>query len=168
MCGRFTLFSSPRELQRFFGTPPPSFEILSNYNVAPTQEIPVIIQHEDGRHLKKRHWGLVPFWAKDTSIGSRMINARVETITSKPAFRTAIKHRRCLIPANGFMNGRANQGVNNPTISICLPVNRLPSQVYGKSGRIRMRLLTQRCSSPALSSPRMSAIRSRMSTTECP
>jgi putative SOS response-associated peptidase YedK len=73
-----------------------------NYNVAPTQKIPVIIQHEDGRHIRKRHWGLVPVWAKEKTIGSRMINARVETITSKPAFRTAIKHRQCLIPANGF------------------------------------------------------------------
>jgi putative SOS response-associated peptidase YedK len=114
MCGRFTLFSSPRELQRFFGTPPPSFEIQPSYNVAPTQEIPVIIQHEDGRHLKKRHWGLVPVWAKDTSIGSRMINARVETVASKPAFRAAIKQRRCLIPANGFYEWFGKAGNKQP------------------------------------------------------
>ena len=120
MCGRFTLFSSPRELQRFFGTPPPSFEFSPNYNVAPTQEIPVIIQHENGRHLKKRHWGLVPFWAKDTSIGSRMINARVETITSKPAFRAAIKQRRCLIPANGFYEWFGKAGNKQPYY-FCLP-----------------------------------------------
>jgi putative SOS response-associated peptidase YedK len=82
--------------------------------VAPTQEIPAIIQNEDGRHLKKRRWGLVPFWAKDTSIGSRMINARVETITSKPAFRTAIKHRRCLIPANGFYEWQGKSGSKQP------------------------------------------------------
>ena len=114
MCGRFTLFSSPRELQQFFGTLSPSFEILPNYNVAPTQDIPVIIQHDDGRHLKKRHWGLVPVWAKDTSIGSRMINARVETITSKPAFRVAIKQRRCLIPANGFYEWKGKAGNKQP------------------------------------------------------
>jgi putative SOS response-associated peptidase YedK len=114
MCGRFTLFSSPRELQQFFGTPPPSFEIQPSYNVAPTQEIPVIIQIEDGRHIKKRHWGLVPFWAKDISIGSRMINARVETITSKPAFRAAIKLRRCLIPANGFYEWLGKAGNKQP------------------------------------------------------
>jgi len=120
MCGRFTLFSSPRELQQFFGTPPPSFEIQPNYNVAPTQEIPVIIQHEDGKNLKKRRWGLVPFWAKDTSIGSRMINARVETVTSKSAFRSAIKQRRCLIPANGFYEWQGKSGNKQPYY-FCLP-----------------------------------------------
>jgi putative SOS response-associated peptidase YedK len=114
MCGRFARFSLSRELERFFNAHPPSFEILPNYNVAPTQEIPVIIQQEDDRHLKKRHWGLVPFWAKDISIGSRMINARVETITSKPAFRNALKQRRCLIPANGFYEWKGKAGNKQP------------------------------------------------------
>jgi putative SOS response-associated peptidase YedK len=114
MCGRFTLFSSPRELQQFFGTSSPSFEILPNYNVAPTQDIPVIIQHEDGRHLKKRHWGLVPFWAKEKAIGCKMINARAETVASKPAFRTAIKQRRCLISANGFYEWKGKAGNRQP------------------------------------------------------
>jgi putative SOS response-associated peptidase YedK len=122
MCGRFTLFSSPREIQQFFGTLPPSFEIQPNYNVAPTQEIPVIIQYEGSRHLKKHHWGLVPFWAKDASIGSRMINARVETITVKPAFRAAIKQHRCLIPANGFYEWLGLAGNKQPYY-FCLPSN---------------------------------------------
>ena len=104
---------TPRDSTVFWDSPP-SFEIHPNYNVAPTQEIPVIIQHEDGRHLKKRHWGLVPFWAKDTSIGSRMINARVETVASKSAFRTAIKQRRCLIPANGFYEWLGKAGNKQP------------------------------------------------------
>ena len=69
MCGRFARYSLSRELERYFNAHPPSFEILPNYNVAPTQEIPVIIRHEEDRHIKKRHWGLVPFWAKDISIG---------------------------------------------------------------------------------------------------
>jgi putative SOS response-associated peptidase YedK len=114
MCGRFTLFSSPKDIQRFFDVQPISFDLQPNYNVAPTQEIPLIIQHEGGRHLKKRHWGLVPFWAKDTSIGSRMINARVETITAKPAFRAAFKQRRCLIPANGFYEWFGKSGNKQP------------------------------------------------------
>jgi putative SOS response-associated peptidase YedK len=114
MCGRFARYSLSRELERLFNAHPPSFEIQPNYNVAPTQEIPVIIQHEDGRHIKKRHWGLVPFWAKDVSIGSRMINARVETVTSKPAFRAALKHRRCLIPANGFYEWKGKAGSKQP------------------------------------------------------
>lgn len=114
MCGRFARYSLSREIERYFNAQPFSFEIQPNYNVAPTQEIPVIIQHEDDRHIKKRHWGLVPFWAKDISIGSRMINARVETVTSKPAFRAALKQRRCLIPANGFYEWFGKSGNKQP------------------------------------------------------
>jgi hypothetical protein len=79
---------------------------------------------QDGRHLNKRHWGLVPFWAKDTSIGSRIINARAETVASKSAFRTAIKQRRCLIPATGSTSGLENRGTSSPIIFILLPGNR--------------------------------------------
>jgi putative SOS response-associated peptidase YedK len=114
MCGRFARYSLSRELERYFNAHPAAFEIQPNYNVAPTQEIPVIIQQEGERHIKKRHWGLVPFWAKDISIGSRMINARVETVTSKPAFRTALKQRRCLIPANGFYEWLGKAGSKQP------------------------------------------------------
>jgi putative SOS response-associated peptidase YedK len=114
MCGRFALFSSSKELQQFFDAHPVAFGIQPNYNVAPAQEIPVIIQYEDGRHFKRRHWGLVPFWAKDISVGSRMINARVETVTSKPAFRAALKQRRCLIPVNGFYEWKGKAGEKQP------------------------------------------------------
>jgi putative SOS response-associated peptidase YedK len=123
MCGRFSLFCSPTELQRHFDVHPAFLEIPPNYNVAPTQEVPVIIRHKGGRHLEKHHWGLVPFWAKDASIGSRMINARVETITSKPAFRVAIKQRRCLIPANGFYEWFGKSGNKQPYY-FCLPSNK--------------------------------------------
>ena len=114
MCGRFARYSLSRELERYFNAHPAAFEIQPNYNVAPAQEIPVIIQQEGERHIKKRHWGLVPFWAKDISIGSRMINARVETVTSKPAFRTALKQRRCLVPANGFYEWKGKAGSKQP------------------------------------------------------
>jgi putative SOS response-associated peptidase YedK len=114
MCGRFARYSLSRELERYFNAHPASFELQPNYNVAPTQEIPVIVIHEGERHIKKRHWGLVPFWAKDISIGSRMINARVETVTSKPAFRAALKQRRCLIPANGFYEWKGKAGNKEP------------------------------------------------------
>ena len=114
MCGRFARYSLSRELERYFNAHPSSFEIQPNYNVAPTQEIPIVVLHEDERHIKKRHWGLVPFWAKDISIGSRMINARVETVTSKPAFRAALKQRRCLIPANGFYEWFGKAGNKQP------------------------------------------------------
>jgi len=114
MCGRFARYSLSRELERYFNAHPSSFEIQPNYNVAPTQEIPIVVLHEDERHIKKRHWGLVPFWARDISIGSRMINARVETVTSKPAFRAALKQRRCLIPANGFYEWFGKAGNKQP------------------------------------------------------
>jgi putative SOS response-associated peptidase YedK len=114
MCGRFILFASPADIQRIFDILPFPFDLQPNFNVAPTQEIPVIIQHEGGRHLKKRCWGLVPFWAKDCSIGSRMINARVETVGSKPAFKAAFRHRRCLIPANGFYEWAGKAGRKQP------------------------------------------------------
>lgn len=120
MCGRFARYSLSRELERYFNALPPSFEIQPSYNVAPTQEIPVIVQHEDARHIQKRHWGLVPFWAKDISIGPRMINARVETLSSKPAFKAALKHRRCLIPANGFYEWKG-EAENKQPYFICLP-----------------------------------------------
>ncbi len=114
MCGRFARYSLSRELERYFNAHPAAFEIQPNYNVAPTQQIPVIIQQEGVRHIKKRHWGLVPFWAKDISIGSRMINARVETLSSKPAFKAALRHRRCLIPANGFYEWKGKAGSKQP------------------------------------------------------
>jgi putative SOS response-associated peptidase YedK len=120
MCGQFSLFCSPIELKQHFDVHPASLEIPPNYNVAPTQEVPVILRHENERLIKNRYWGLVPFWAKDTSIGSRMINARAETVTLKSAFRTAIKQRRCLIPANGFFEWSGKTGNKQPYY-FCLP-----------------------------------------------
>src|SRR5438876_8829817 len=72
------------------------------YNVAPTQPMAVIVQHEGKRHLTHHRWGLVPFFAKDLSIGARMINARAETLTSQAAFRESFEARRCIVPATRF------------------------------------------------------------------
>lgn len=83
------------------------------YNVAPTQEIPVIRADADRRQLTMMRWGLVPSWADDPKIGSRLINARSEDAASKPSFQSALKQRRCLIPADGFYEwekiGKARQ-----------------------------------------------------------
>ena len=72
------------------------------YNIAPTQDVAVIVEDERGRHLTAYRWGLIPPWAKDPSVGNRMINARAETVATRPAFRDAFKHHRCLIPASRF------------------------------------------------------------------
>ncbi len=102
MCGRFTLTLDPSQLQDLFGltgTPPPAW--APRYNIAPTQPVAAIILNENSqRELTHFQWGLIPSWSKDPAIG--MINARAETIREKPAFRAALKRRRCLIPANGF------------------------------------------------------------------
>jgi putative SOS response-associated peptidase YedK len=101
MCGRFQIDINQDRLAQIFGVP----EITAfhrRWNVAPTQRALVIREREDAREAAKLRWGLVPSWADDESIGSRMINARAETARTKPAYRAAFASRRCLIPATGF------------------------------------------------------------------
>lgn len=103
MCGRFTYATAPEITAEFFElTSVP--ELKPRYNIAPTQPVPVIlVSAEDScRKLRPLHWGLIPHWAKDPGIGARMINARAETVATKPAFRAAFRERRCLIAADGF------------------------------------------------------------------
>jgi putative SOS response-associated peptidase YedK len=97
MCGRFVGFRSLEDLREYFPIDVANVEVKANYNVAPTQEIFAIARHEEQNRLERYHWGLVPFWAKDTSIGNRLINARSETVATKASFRNAFKKRRCLI-----------------------------------------------------------------------
>ena len=112
MCGRFTLHHSLEELEERFAAEveaPTVAEAAPRYNIAPTQEILVVTQN-GARHLHGYHWGLIPSWAKDPAIGSRMINARAETLAEKPSFRTALSRRRCLIPADGFYEWQDSMG----------------------------------------------------------
>lgn len=102
MCGRFVSASPPDELAQYFGAEPPDHQLEANFNIAPTAEVYALRAADGHRRLAALRWGLVPFWAKDRKIGSRMINARSETVFDKPAFRNAIAKRRCLIPADGF------------------------------------------------------------------
>jgi putative SOS response-associated peptidase YedK len=102
MCGRFVEFSNIEQLKLYFPIDKAFCKVTANYNVAPTQEILAVFRQEDMNVLEKFHWGLVPHWAKDISTRYKMINARMETIASKPSFRNAFKKRRCLIPADGF------------------------------------------------------------------
>ncbi|MBS4057104.1 MAG: SOS response-associated peptidase [Bacteroidales bacterium] len=101
MCGRFQLSVKGKEISERFNTEVFDAFYKPNFNCAPTQRLPVIINSE-ARKLNFFQWGLVPSWAKDTRIGSKMINSRAETVAEKPAFRKAFAARRCLVPANGF------------------------------------------------------------------
>lgn len=103
MCGRFVSASSPGEIADYFGASVVGETLTEpNYNVAPSVSVPVIVASNDERQLDLMRWGLIPFWAKSASIGNKMINARVETVIEKSAFRNAIKKHRCIIPADAF------------------------------------------------------------------
>jgi len=110
MCGRYTLSTQAERIAEYFelDTPP---SLAPRYNIAPSQEVPIVRQVNHHRHLDMVRWGLVPSWAKDLKIGYKMINARAETVAEKPAYRAAFQRRRCLVVADGFyewspMNGK--------------------------------------------------------------
>jgi putative SOS response-associated peptidase YedK len=103
MCGRYSITTPVEALRQVFRFSGPALNLQPRWNVAPTQEAPVLRLGKDGqRELRMLRWGLVPFWAKDDKGGARMINARGETVAEKPAFREAFKARRCLVPVDGF------------------------------------------------------------------
>lgn len=102
MCGRYTLHQEADNLAKRFNLAKVPAKISENYNVAPGQMMPVITEDEHGRHLEIMKWGLVPQWAKDPSIGYKLINARSESIFEKPMWRNVVKRKRAIIPADGF------------------------------------------------------------------
>ena len=114
MCGRFAFYSPTEAAAALFGVSG-SVDVQPRYNIAPTQYVAAIRNgEEEQRELVKLRWGLVPFWAKDPSIGNRMINARAETVAEKPSYRNAYKHRRCLVLADGFYEWRRQGDVKTP------------------------------------------------------
>jgi putative SOS response-associated peptidase YedK len=102
MCGRFVLFSSLDELVQRFALDQVDLEPPPNYNIAPTQAVAAVVQVDGTRALRQMRWGLIPFWAKDPAIGSRMINARAETVHEKSSFKRPFNQQRCLVVADGF------------------------------------------------------------------
>lgn len=123
MCGRFVGYRDHEALGAHFAIDRVEADISPSYNVAPRQRIPVLVRIGDKNVLRAFQWGLVPFWAKDPSIGNRLINARSETVQDKPAFREAFKRRRCLIPADGFYEWKGPPGRKQP-VFISLPGDR--------------------------------------------
>ena len=114
MCGRFAFYSPAEAAAALFGVSAPA-DLKPRYNIAPTQDIAAIRTSKDGeREFAMLRWGLVPFWAKDPSIGNRMINARAETVAEKPSYRNAYKHRRCLVLADGFYEWHREGDVKIP------------------------------------------------------
>jgi len=113
MCGRFVITSAPAALRQLFGyAEQPNFP--PRHNIAPTEPVPVVILEHGGRHFRLMRWGLVPAWVKDPRTFSLLINARSETVQEKPAFKHAIKRRRCLIPADGYYEWQAAGGRKRP------------------------------------------------------
>jgi putative SOS response-associated peptidase YedK len=101
MCGRYVIISPPEALRRLFGySEQPNFP--ARYNIAPTQPVPVVILENGVRHFRLVRWGLLPAWVKDPRKFTLLINARSETVLEKPAFKNAMKRRRCLVPADGY------------------------------------------------------------------
>jgi putative SOS response-associated peptidase YedK len=111
MCGRYVSASPPDELARYFAVDEVAETVLEpRYNVAPTDDVAVVVEREGTRRLDVFHWGFVPFWAKDPSVGSRMINARAEGLAESSAFKRAFGRRRCIVPADGFYEWRKVPG----------------------------------------------------------
>lgn len=123
MCGRYSLSTDPKQLKAQFGDIETGESIKVNYNIAPTQ-YSAVITDEHPLVLQYYRWGLIPFWAKDEKIGSRLINARSEGIEEKPAFRAAIKRRRCLVLADSFYEWQKIGG------------KKIPNRIMLKSGAL--------------------------------
>jgi len=138
MCGRFVLILEPGDFsdELDLGGLPESY--LPRYNIAPTQPV-VAVKDIATREAELLRWGLIPSWAKDSSIGARLINARAETLAEKPSFRNALKSRRNLILASGFYEWRLDPKQNNlkvkqPVLFICGMESPLLSQDCGRNG----------------------------------
>ncbi len=112
MCGRYTLAANVDELVEAFDVPPPAFELTPRYNIAPSQDVPVVAEDRHGRRVGLLTWGLVPGWVDEP--GSGIINARSESVADKPSFRDAFERRRCLVPADGFYEWRKERGQKVP------------------------------------------------------
>lgn len=119
MCGRYSQTADPEKLAQRFRLEPPGPGTSRRYNIAPTQDAPVVA-NDAPKRLRLMRWGLIPAWAKDAVIGNRMINARAETISEKPSFRKPLKHRRCIVLADGFYEWHVAAGRGKVPVRIML------------------------------------------------
>ncbi len=114
MCGRLTQQLSSDELAQLFGAEDLANDPGSHFNVAPTQSIRVVVEHDGRRVVAAQRWGLIPSWADNARIGARLINARAETVAEKPAFRSAFRRHRCIVPADSFYEWQTSGKVKTP------------------------------------------------------
>lgn len=114
MCGRFALAVKPETLKSHFNLIG-ALELAPSWNIAPSLNIATITDNQTGsRQINMRRWGLIPSWAKDAVAGSKLNNARGETVAEKPSFKAALKTRRCLIPASDFYEWHTENGIKQP------------------------------------------------------
>ncbi len=116
MCGRFSNDVKPSQIEKEFKVGKVNPKLFTpRYNIAPSQTIAAVLESDGKRIVEGLRWGLIPNWAKDESIGSKIINARAETLAEKPSFRDAFKNKRCIIPASGFYEWqKASKGAKQP------------------------------------------------------
>jgi putative SOS response-associated peptidase YedK len=119
MCGRFIIDSDPDQIRKAFNLDQVSTPVEPSYNVAPTQTVVTVVRREGQNVLEAMRWGLIPIWAKEMSIGARMINARAEGIANKPSFKRPLKSRRCLVVASGFYEWQKNGATKVPMFIRC-------------------------------------------------
>ena len=111
MCGRYAAAKDAAELADWFRAEQmPVAELPARYNLAPTSEAYIVVNEDGTRVIETARWGLIPAWSKDATRASRMINARVETVAEKPAYRAAFRRRRCIVPADGYYEWQAGDG----------------------------------------------------------
>jgi putative SOS response-associated peptidase YedK len=114
VCGRFTQQRPTAELAALFDAEPPAAELQPTYNLAPTDDAAVVVERGDRRAIRAYRWGLIPSWAKDEKIASKLFNARAETLATSGAFRESFRRRRCIVPADGFYEWQRSGGVRQP------------------------------------------------------
>ena len=161
MCGRYCITSAPEAIRALFRyREQPNFP--ARYNVAPTQPVPIVRMAEGEREFALVRWGLIPAWVKDPKDFALLINARGESVNDKPAFKNAMKRRRCLFPADGFYEWKPQATPSGLISRGPWPAGRSPSPAFGKpgSGRMAKRWKPPR-SSPPQANAEMAAVHHR-------
>ncbi len=129
MCGRYTLAKPFKSIVTHFKAKTSQQDFKERYNIAPFQTVPTIIQEDNDRRICAFRWGLIPHWAKNESVGMKTINARAETVSEKPSFRDSFRSKRCLIPADGFIEWARNTKEKTPKY-----INLKSNELFGMAG----------------------------------